>query len=411
VLLSDQKSIQDQLSRGIVPGDSVAALTEQANRLAAIPATIPLVTGQIAAQAALLKPIEDVNRAQEERNRIYEEGLLPSQRYDQELAQLNKLYPESERTATEYTRALTNLQDQFASMFDPTVRFRKEQENLKDAFDKGWLSADAYSRKLAELQAQQAMAETTARPGGVAQGIGAGTKMVAAEWQGMSKETADSTIKMLDSMQGAFTNFFENITKGTMTVGQAFRQLGNNLLISMLNTLAEMLSKWLITHLAMVLIHKGAAKAQAGAAGAANAAQAESAAFLAAAVAYAPLAWNPPAAVAAAAGAFAAEQANVVGAGTAAIAGIVGALKGGVVAQDMPVAVHAREMILPPDLSQHVQNMASLYGKSDSGRGAAISQTHQWNFNISGASDAQNISDEIFARVQRYFKTGGTMRK
>jgi hypothetical protein len=194
---------------------------------------------------------------------------------------------------------------------------------------------------------------------------------------------------------------------GTESVGQAFRKMCEAMLRAVVDAVTQMLAQWLVYGIAMKALQKLCGismpdpNEQARKKIAANVTIAQSNAAVAASEAF--VEYMPSGLWVALA---MAGVADVIGQGFVTQASMK---EGGILPKDMLVGLHKQEMVLPPDLSRHVQNMATLYGKGDAGRGAALNQ-NSLSFVINGATDAKAVGDEVFDRVNRYFKSGGVMR-
>lgn len=348
------------------------------------------------------KFVSNLNEKMGENNSIISAILSPMETLARFQERLNSDYKSGTIDLNTKKRAMEEAIDSIKGMYDPTVRIEKEIKALNEAYadPRGLIGLKNYTRQLAELQAQERMAKTLSDPmagmAGVRQGIGAGAGSVAAGWQGIPAETAQSTIQTLAKMQGAFSNFFTSVAMGTETIGQAFAQLGTDMVGAIVDALAQMLAKWIVTHLMMAIFGKASNATEALTVAGSNFAQAQSAAFLGAANAYAFWAWNPPVAATMAATALTVGESF---AASSLASGLAGASmsQGGLLLND----VHGVEAVLPQKLTSYLMDRASRGqqpGGSDNQR--VMGDMH---FNVNGAADPSATANKIRSVVRSEF--------
>ena len=371
-----------------------------------------LLNQQESAQAALDKVRTDTSAVQ---------TLVEAER------DLGKALADGAIDQATYNQGMANAKEKISELYDPMAKLLKEQQDLNLAYSQGAMSVALYAQRMKELKAQEAMTKLQTAPqhgmGGVGQGIGAGAQSVGVEWQGMPAETAQATIQTLHGMQGAFSNFFSQVAMGTKSIGKAFAELGRNMLSSIVDSLAQMLAKWIAHHLAMLLVKT--ATNTAGVASDATAAAAGVGISM-----MATLKKIGHAAAHAAAWAFSTVMAdmpfpiNIILAPIAAAAAFAGTMafaafaeKGGILDRDMPVFAHANEMILPANISRHVMETAGGAGHlafAGAGGGSNysnnVSGDNHFAFHNYGQSDPKATSDQTMARVRRFFRTGGVRK-
>jgi hypothetical protein len=388
-------------------GDQLKAGQEQIANLFAIPMGAPLASGAAKASSDEMNRLKDNNYIMEERARIFENTRTAMERYALDLQHINSLY--ADKSSDEYNRAIQDLDEKLRSQYDPTIRLKKALDDIALAYSLGAMNAAAMARAVAKVNADIAMANTVTHPAagmaGVKQGIGAGAGAVGAEWQGMSAETANSMIQAAHQMQAAFATAFKSMIMGTKTVGQAFSEMGLDMLSSMVEACAQMLAKWIVTHVIMAAIAKafgtddGSSKAmtQIGS----NVAIALSDAAVAAAntLAMTSTYLPPPGPEAAAAATY--------GVGLM-FAGLAGADRGALLPRDALLRAHQGEAILPQKLTSYLMDSASRSQPQASAGG--VRHIFNMPITINGATDAEEVSQKVVARVQKLFRTGGVMK-
>ena len=408
VLTTDNARAMEQLARGVVPGVPINPLgANVTGGMGQVP-----VSGKAATEAEQAQQRNGID-LNAERKRIYEETISPLERYNLEVSKLNTLYGDSDRMLPEYTRALEKYKDELTAQYDPSYRLRIAQQQLNDAYDAGFISLQAYEREKTKLNAQQAMDDTLYKPqsgmGGVTQGMSAGLKTLASEWNGLSNEIANATVNIGHNLSNAFSRGFTDMITGTKSVTQAFAQMGRDILGSIVQMLSQMLAQWVVHFITVAILQRffkqSAASTEAATAAQSNFAQAVSAAFLGGANAYAAWAWNPPVAAAMSSAAIGVGLGMAATSFSAGMAGV--AEKGAYLDQDMPIFAHAKEMILPQYLSDHIERTAG--GGAAIAGAAAHSGGHKFEFHIHDANDPDEVADKVMTKVQRYFRTGGVM--
>ena len=375
---------------------------------------LPIASGETQKQAAQIHGDDDEQKRNEERLRIYEQTLTPLQKYQQTIAQLNELY--KDKSEPEYIAGMRDAKEALVGAYDPTIKLQKAIAALNDLYKSGAISEANYASQLRQLNAEMAMEKTKTAPqpglSGIGQGIGAGAQQVASQWTGLPNETANATAQTLNKMSGQFATFFDQIILGTKTAGKAFAELGRNMLTDVVGAIVQMIVQWLIfkavTAIGSALGVGNPAQQQAQQTSKANAGIGISYAGVAAAEAFAY--YMPEGLPVALAMSAVAESIGLTFAGQAASGAAGAAEKGGLMDRDGPIFAHAKELILPPALSQHVMQTAGMYHGDYAGSAKSGTTNHHWNFAINGATDAQAVGDEVMARVSRHFRTGGVMK-
>lgn len=356
-----------------------------------IPVATARATGEAQAGSALINLSKDVNAQNQAAAQIYDQTRTSTEAYAQEVDRLNILLKTGSIDRDEYNRALQQAYDRYSELYDPLAKYREELQRINDALRTSSLSQqqeNALLKQRADLlrQMQAIDAQQKAQGGGAGSGIRAGLATFGAQWQGIGLESMKATIGVLQSMQNAFANFFTSIIEGTKTIGQAFAQLGIQILDSIIAALAQMLAQWIVTKIAMALF--GATT---------NVSQVASYAAVAGAAAYASTAAIPIIGPA-----IAPSVALASYFGALSFAPLASAAGGMEVMADQLALVHKDEHIIPAPLAKTYKRL------SQSGGGGG---GFQQNFTINGATDpdavAQKVSRISDVRMKRMLKDRG----
>jgi hypothetical protein len=386
-----------------------------------LPARMPQASGAVQVQASLIELQTNPEEQNRERAAIYEQTRTAAQRYADELAKLNLLY--SDHSSQEYLRAVENLKETVLGVYDPTMKYRKELEQLhslqpQNAADQAAIAAaiEKTTRALKEAQAQQVL--ETGQGGGLA-GFKVALQENIQDWKNWATQVHNATREAFAGIQSSFSTFLSGMAIGTKSIGQLFSELGRNLVTSMVNALANMLAKWITTHIEMLLVKTTTDQAQVASTAASQAESTQihganalkrighSAAEAAAhafkwVMSSVPFPINIILAPLAAAGAFA---------GVMAFGALASAAGGMEVDRDQLAFVHKDEKILPARISRGFDNIINSFRMpATSGQLApAAAGTGQMfgdlNFNVNGATNPGATA----AKIQRVV-TSSVMR-
>jgi hypothetical protein len=247
---------------------------------------------------------------------------------------------------------------------------RKREEAARKAFDLAWKEYDTVAEVQADITREvgeeirkredlaRLQAETDQR---IQQQIDEQHKR-AAEAQQREAE------KISRQIERATTEPLRRMIEGTERVSLAFRQMGQNMIISVVEGFERMLIQQVVHEGQMLILHTATNQAKV----ASDAAAAEETKAISAGVS---LKEVSHAAAAAAAKAYSAlAEVPIVGpvlgaaaaaatfAGVMAFESLAGAQQGALVPRDMPLYAHAGEMVLPKNISESVQSMAERGG-------------------------------------------------
>jgi hypothetical protein len=318
--------------------------------------------------------------------------------------------------------------DELRTKYDWVMKYEQAIRDLAKTRDLGYISGERYHQMEQKVLADEAMERTVQSGkkgfGGIGQGIGAGIGAIGAEWQGMPTQMAETTITMLHGMQSSFSGFFSSVAMGTKSLGRSFAELGQTMLGSVVNSLSEMLARFVTHRIAMTVFH-----------GATNAVMVVSDAAAATASVgislVATLKKIAHAAAHAAAWAFSTIMADIpfpvnivlapIGAalaftGVMALGALASAAGGMEVDRDQLAYVHKDEKILPASISKGFNSIINGFSNQGQGAGhlafagAGGMGGHTFNMPIYGATDPKAVGDEVMTRVKKFFKSGGVMK-
>jgi len=207
-----------------------------------------------------------------------------------------------------------------------------------------------------------------------------------------------------DKIDSGLESMTREMLQGSLRTSEAFRRMGESMVISVVTGLEQMALKTIEKELLMTMIHTTQTQAQvaatAAAAGETRAITAETtmSELTHHAVAAAAAAWNALAGIPVIGPALGAAAAAATFVGIMALGAMAGAEQGALVPRDMPIFAHGGEMILPRDLSE------GMSGLVKSG-GAGGSNTVNLHIN---ALDSANVNDFI---GKNSAKISGVLRK
>jgi hypothetical protein len=298
----------------------------------------------------------------------------------------------------------------------------KQLQKLREELQLTGQSTKAADRAIRDAQADQA--SSRAQTGGVGSGLQAGMMQFAASWRGIGVEIAQETENALKRMQSSMSNFFSSAIMGTKSLGKAFADLGIGMLSAIVDALANMLAKWIMTHVVMAAIkaafhvqevsqETAATVARTAIHNTGNVAMALSDAGLAAAGAFAYYSASAPE--------VAPELAALQYAIGLTFAGLASAAGGMEVDRDQLAFVHKNEKILPARTSAGFDRIINSFTTNSQQLQAAnvAGSSSQPNLppitiHVSGAGDpttvATKAADIAVTRMKRILRTSGVSR-
>lgn len=176
---------------------------------------------------------------------------LSQEDYTKELSELRqKANLEALNSAADHVHSLERYKD-----IDDEI---KQLQQLREQIIANGETTKAVDAAIqdAERQKRDAQADNLANTGGFGGGIEGGMLKFANEWKGSGQEAMNSVMESLHGIQSAMGTAFSQMIMGTKTVGQAFAQMGRSMLESIVNACAQMLAKWIVTHVIMAAVSK-----------------------------------------------------------------------------------------------------------------------------------------------------------
>ena len=344
------------------------------------PIQAPLATGQTAAQAALLKLQQDSNEQERLAISLYNETATASEKWANKLAGLNVLLAKYQdelaqavpgtadwdakqqalaQTTEAYNRALQQERDSMNAAYDPAVRFAEALRKINDLQHPTDAQGNVLPSLLTETAAWRmnkdaidqnrvAMEKDAMEQNVWGSGFKAALNDFSKSMGTFQQSLNRGMTTALNGLHSAFQSFFQNIFNGTKTLGQAFAQLGQDILNSVAAAIAQVIADWLVMKALTALgfgdqvVNQKKQNADLAASDAAAAA--------AGTLAITSAVYLPPVPE------ILSGVAYAMGMTYAALASAAGGMD---VGRDQLVQVHAQEMILPARLANPIRDLAA----------------------------------------------------
>jgi hypothetical protein len=126
-----------------------------------------------------------------------------------------------------------------------TERYAEELRNLNTLQKNGNIDAESYARALARIKAEI---------GGVRDGIHGFILDLKNTLPTASQQAYGAMATVFRGMHESIRGFARDILMGTKSIGQAFKELGVNIVASMIDAFAEIVAQWIMTHVIMKAI-------------------------------------------------------------------------------------------------------------------------------------------------------------
>jgi len=228
--LRQQTSATDNLARATSKGNDAVRQAELQNRIANATRELGIQWAKADAQGKLeiadaaeklvdsevqLFRAEEDLRNQQEMMRY----LAPSERYDMEIARLEK------------------LRDMLQAAGRSTAYLAEEERRLK-------------------IATQEANDELLRGTGTALAGITVGMHQYARNVGTMADMMERATTTALRGIEGAMSSHVSAMLMGTETIAEGFRNMGRDMLQAIVDALSQMLAQWIVTHIIMAAVSK-----------------------------------------------------------------------------------------------------------------------------------------------------------